>query len=227
MRILAIVQGEFGHRKVRNLRKHAPLDWRVDTLELPPVLPLILDDPDEHLPSNLPGADLVLALGESSSAMQLVPEVMKKCGAKSAIVPIDDSEWLPPGLKTQIKEELESLGVAVVFPAPFCALTGGKDPVIKAFSDYFGKPELKIEVEDGVIKDVKVLRDAPCGNTRYVAEKLRGVCIEKASMLAQQYHHQYPCLASSIKDKHAHDNMMNRAGRILEKEIKRNLPSTG
>ncbi len=225
MRILAIVQGEFGNRKVRNLRKHAPSEWRVEALKLPPALPLILDDLDEFLPDHLPDVDLVLALGESPSAMELVPEVVRRSGAKAAIIPVDDSEWLPPGLKAQIKRELESLGVAFVFPTPFCALAGGRDPRIKGFSEYFGKPELRVEVEDGFVREVKVLRDAPCGNTRYVAEKLRGARVEKASMLAQQYHHQYPCLASSIKDRYAHDNMMNRAGRILEKEIKRNLPS--
>jgi hypothetical protein len=227
MRILAIVQGGFGQRKVKNIRKHAPPSWRVKVCKLSSHLPPILDEPEDHLPPELPKAELVLALGESSSAMQLIPDVVRKCGAKAVIVPIDNTEWLPPGLKAQIKEELESLGAAAAFPAPFCSLTGGKDRRIKAFSEYFGKPELKVEVEDGLIKEVRVLRDAPCGNTHYVAEKLRGEGVEKASIIAQQYHHQYPCLASSIKDKYAHDNMMNRAGRIIEKEIKRNLPTAG
>jgi thymidylate synthase len=227
MRILAIVQGGFGRRKVTNLRVYAPGDWEVEVCALPPSLPLVLDDPGEYLPDKLSRADLVLALGESPSAMQLVPEVVRKTGAEAVIVPVDNRDWLPPGLMSQLKEELESMGVCVAFPAPFCALKGGKDERIRAFSKYFGKPELKIEVGNGVIRDVEVVRDAPCGNTRYVADKLIGVRVDKASMLAQQYHHQFPCLASSIKDKYAHDNMMNRAGRILEKEIKKHLPSAG
>lgn len=224
MRILAIIQGEFGHRKVRNLRAHAPQGWRVEAFELPAGLPLLLDDLEEYLPVNLPRADLVLALGESPSAMQLVAEVARKSGAKAVIVPIDDREWLPPGLEMQLKRELDSLGVASAFPSPFCALRGGRDERINTFSRYFGRPELEVEVEGGVVQEVEVLCDAPCGNTRYVAERLRGARVGQATMLAQQYHHQYPCLASSIKDKHAHDNIMNRAGRILEKEIKRCLP---
>jgi hypothetical protein len=227
MRILAIIQGEFGHRKVRNLRAHAPSGWRVEACELPHSLPLLLDDLEEYLPVNLPRADLVLALGESPSAMQLVPEVVKKSSAKAVIVPIDDRAWLSPGLEMQLKKEFDSLGVASAFPTPFCALRGGKDERINTFSRYFGRPELEVEIEDGGIHEVKVLCDAPCGNTRYVAERLRGARVGQATMLAQQYHHQYPCLASAIKDKYAHDNIMNRAGRILEKEIKKHLPLNG
>lgn len=227
MRILAIVQGGFGHRKVKNILKYAPSDWVVEVCQLSPSLPLVLDDPEGYLPADIPQSELVLALGESSSAMQLVPEVVRRSKARAVIVPVDNQEWLPPGLKSQLKEELMELGVAVVFPTPFCALGGGKDVRIEIFSKFFGKPELEVDVKDGVIRGMKVICDAPCGNTRYVAERLKGVRIDKAPMLAQQYHHQYPCLASSIKDKYAHDNMMNRAGRILEKEIKKHLPSAG
>ena len=226
MRVLAIVQGEFGHRKVRNIRAHAPKGWRIEAWELPHSLPPLLDDLEEYLPGNSSKAELVLALGESPSAMQLVPEVARKARAKAVIVPIDDREWLPSGLELQLNREFKALGIASAFPTPFCTLMGGKDERINAFSKYFGMPELKVEVEDGVIKEVKVLCDAPCGNTRYVAGRLIGTRVEEATMLVQQYHHQYPCLASSIKDKHAHDNIMNRAGRILEKEIKRSLRLT-
>ncbi len=227
MRVLAIVQGGFGLRKVANLREHAPKDWEIEVCSLPPILPQVLDNPNDYLPERLLRCDLLLALGESSSSMQLVPEAARKSGARAVIVPVDNREWLPPGLESQLKKELKSMGVPVAFPAPFCALKGGRDETIKAFSKHFGRPKLKVDAEDGVIRDIRVICDAPCGNTRYVAEKLTGVRVDKAPMLAQQHHHQYPCLASSIKDKYAHDNMMNRAGRILEKEIKKHLPSAG
>lgn len=226
MRVLAIVQGEFGSRKVRNLREHAPEGWGIEALELPLNLPLVLDDLEEYLPTELQEAELVLALGESPSAMQLVPEVVKKTRAKAVIVPIDDRAWLPSGLERQLKRELDALGVGHAFPTPFCALKGSGNKVIKDFARYFGAPKVEVEAEGGVIRKVKVVCDAPCGNTRYAAEKLVGRRVEAAPMLAQQYHHQYPCLASSIKDKDAHDNMMNRAGRILEKEIRRSLRLT-
>jgi len=223
MRIIAIVQGEFGRRKVRNLRAHSPKDWDIESWEVPSDLPLVLDDLEAYLPDELPKSDLVLALGESPPAMQIVPEVIKKANAKAVIVPIDDRSWLPPGLEDQLKREFESRGIFHAFPSPFCALAGSKDKWINDFSRFFGKPKMAVEIEQGVIKEVRVIRDAPCGNTRYVARKLAGVEVEKATMLAQQYHHQHPCLASSIKDRYAHDNMMNRASRILEKEIKKRL----
>ncbi len=207
MHILAVVQGEFGRRKVRNIKKHCPEGWGIYVHELPDTLPTILDEPEDFLPGNLPTADLLLALGEAPAAAQLIPEIAKLAKVKAVLAPIDDREWLPLGLENQIKNELRSRGVAFAFPMPFCVLHG-------------------IRCAGGIIQEMKVERDAPCGNTRYVAQKLIGAKTETAAILAQQYHHQYPCLASSIKDKHAHDNIMNRAGRILEKEIKRCLRST-
>lgn len=182
MRILAIVQGEFGKRKVENIKKFMPAGWSMEMRELPRRLPLVIDDAEQFLPKQITDADLLLALGESPAAAQLIPELAKFVRAKAVIAPVDDHDWLPEGMKTQLKM------------------------YVAEFARYFGKPELKIKVEEGKIKEVTVLRDTP--------------------VVAQQYHHQYPCLASSIKERHVHDNLMNRAGRLLEVAIKKELKST-
>ncbi len=123
MRILAVVQGNFGTRKVENIRSHGPSDWTVEVFTPPRALPQIIDEPEEFLPEELPRADLLLYLGESPGAAQLVPEMASLSGARAVIAPIDNSAWLPPGLANQLQRELDSMGIASVFPRPFCTLT--------------------------------------------------------------------------------------------------------
>jgi hypothetical protein len=53
MRILAAVQGNWGKRKVENIRKNGPTTWSIEVFEPPLALPLIIDDPDEFLPKSL------------------------------------------------------------------------------------------------------------------------------------------------------------------------------
>lgn len=67
MRILAVVQGNFGTRKVANIRSHGPADWTIEVFTPPGSLPQIIDDPEEFLPADLPQADLLLYLCESPS----------------------------------------------------------------------------------------------------------------------------------------------------------------
>ncbi len=222
MRILALVQGNFGKRKAENIRKHMPREWSVEVHELPRSLPLVIDDIEQFFPGQT-GADLLLALGESPAAAQLIPEIAKLIGAKAVIACVDNHDWLPEGMMTQVKKELASSGIDIVFPTPFCVLAGSKNRYIAEFAKHFGKPELKIKVEGDKIKSVEVLRDAPCGNTRYVARRLVGVSVRDALIVAQQYHHQYPCLASPIKERRRHDNLMNRAGRLLEAAVRKEV----
>lgn len=222
MRIFALVQGEFGRRKVENIRKYAPSSWSVEMHELPRNLPLVIDDTEQFFPKKS-RADLFLALGESPAAAQLIPEIARLLEVKAVIAPVDNHEWLPEGMRTQVKRELEFDGIEVIFPTPFCVLAGSRNKYIAEFARHFGKPEIEIKLEGGQIKEVIVTRDAPCGNTRYVAQRMQGLSVKSASIIAQQYHHQYPCLASSIKERHRHDNLMNRAGRLLEAAIKKKV----
>ena len=118
MRILAIVQGNYGQRKVTNIRQRGPAHWRLETYTPPSVLPFLIDDPEEFLPETLPQADLVLAMVESPSAAQLIPAIAQLSGAKAVLCPIDNSAWVPTGLKSQIQRELDEAGVGSAFPKP-------------------------------------------------------------------------------------------------------------
>jgi hypothetical protein len=235
IRILALHQGHYGERIVEHIRKSAPEDWMLEVIIPPRVLPAIIDDPGEFLPSDISQADLLLALSESPETAQLVPAIARLSGVKAIIMPVDNSAWLPLGLKNQLQRELAGMGIAAVFPRTFCTLTenatgyGGDietydNERIAAFAAYFGRPRLKIEVDasGNRIVRVEVERSAPCGSTHYVAEKLVGVPVAEAVPQAGLHAHHYPCLAS-MQMEPAGDTLMHISGYVVNDEVEREL----
>jgi hypothetical protein len=214
MRILVAIQGHYGQRIADNIRKYGPADWKVYSYTLPQDLPAVIDDADQFLPKELPAADLLISLGEHPGVAQMIPDMAKKSGAKAVIAPADNRVWLPPGLAKQIKRKLESMGVDMVYPVPFCTLTekDSQNQYIREFAKYFGRLEVDIELDKDRIKRVAVIRGAPCGCSPYVADGLAGVwerdAVEKAGLL----HHQYPCLSTMVMDQEFEDTLMHRAG---------------
>ncbi len=232
MRILAIITGEYGQRHVDNIRAHGPNDWVVDVWRAPTTLPLIVDYPEDYVPESLPPADLILALQEHKGVAELIPEVAKMTGAQAVIAPVDNVAWLPPGLANQLRGWLAHMGVASVFPKPFCSLTEThynvrrhretyEHPLIGGFARYFGQPELKLTVDPDArtITAVELVRDACCGCARYVAEKLVGVSADDAEQQAGLAHHHYPCLASMVKDPDFGDTLMHVSGHLLKDNV--------
>lgn len=235
MRILVMYQGHYGQRIADNIKRSALPDWIIEVHNLPRRLPLVIDEPEEFLPANLPQADLLLALTESQEAAQLIPGLAKRSGAKAVITPIDNSAWLPLGLRNQIQRELANIGVASIFPKTFCTLTEkeagfGNDiepynsECIARFARLFGRPKLKIQVdwESGQIVKVEVQRSAPCGSTHLVAEKLTGVHIKEAVPQGGLHAHHYPCLASMSMEPTG-DTLMHISGYVVNEEVEREI----
>ncbi len=226
MRILVAIQGHYGQRIADNIRKYGPADWKVYSYTFPQDLPAIIDDADQFLPKELPAADLLISLGEHPGVAQMIPDMVKKSGAKAVIAPADNRVWLPPGLAKQIRRKLESMGVDMVYPVPFCTLTekDSQSQFIREFAKYFGRLEVTVDFHRDRIEKVTVIKGAPCGCSPYVADGLMGVwerdAVEKAGLL----HHQYPCLATMVMDQEFEDTLMHRAGLMtklaVEKAIK-------
>jgi hypothetical protein len=232
LKLLAVVQGQWGERIADNLARHSPPGWSVNRWSAPRALPLMLDDPAELLPPHLPAADVVLALGDTPAAAQLIPDVVRRSGARAVIAPIDRNESLPPGLVTQLRAWLADLGATAVFPKPFCTLTESSynqppirveyhDPLIAAFARHFGRPELSLTInEDRQVAAAAVTRDSACGCARYVAEQLIGVTVDEAEAEAGMLHHHYPCLAGMTQDADYGDTLMHVSGHLMRAAVR-------
>jgi len=242
MRILVFVQGSGGERIFRNVKERSPAGWTVESIKLPPVLPAIIDEPEQFIASDLPRTDVILFLGESPQAPQLIPDVAIAAGAKAVIAPIDNSSFMPPGLKNQLQRRLAALGIAAAFPRTFCTLTENSygyrrsvesydSEVIAAFARHFGRPKLKIKIDQvtNKIEAVEVERGAPCGTTHYTAQRLVGLSADEAVPGAALICHYYPCHASMQQeqiDKDMFDTLMHLSGYLINEAVEEALFGT-
>ncbi len=235
MRILIVIQGPYGERIARNVKQRSPGDWGVDSVRLTTALPPVIDDPDEFLPVGLPSSDMVIFLSESQQSPQLIPDIVNATGAGAVIAPVDNSQWMPEGLKNQIQKELADRGIASAWPKTFCTLTENsygyrhatesyKSEVIAEFAKYFGKPKFRITVnpETKLIEAVEVVRGAPCGSSHHTAEGLVGVHADEAVPKAGLLCHHYPCQASMRQeqiDKSLYDTLMHLSGYVVNEDV--------
>ncbi len=230
MRIFAIVQGQYGQRIVENIRTYGPKGWTVESWRPPADLPAMLDDPEAYLPLHVPPSDLILALGESPAVAQLIPDIVRRAGARAVIAPVDHSSWLPEGLIRQLEVRLNQMGVAAVFPRPFCSLTEDaynvrhqrvaySNPWIAEFARHFGRPVFRIRAANGIVQSVEVERDTACGCARFVAEHLVGQSIGEAVFQAGILHHHYPCLAGMAMEKVLGDTLLHVSGQLMRQAV--------
>ncbi len=221
MRLLVFIQGYYGGRILGHIKGHAPEGWGLHHYALPESLHPIIEAPEEVVEAFKfkREIDLVIFMGQSPSAFSLLPEVMKRVSARSVIVPIDDYSWLPLGLESQLRAELEEMGVEAVFPRTFCTLSPTGSRWIDEFAEVYGSPLLKIVEENDVVKTVRVLRGAPCGSTMYMAEKLPGTKVEIAGARAAILVQIYPCLASRRIERYFGDAPIHVAGHLVSKAV--------
>jgi thymidylate synthase len=233
MRILAIVNSDYGVRHLNNITQFAPSHWVINQWRAPVFFPMVIDYPEEFIPSTFSPADLILSFAEHKGVAELIPDIAKLTGAKAVIAAVDNENCLPRGLARQLRGWLEKMDVACATPKPLCSLTETdygvtrrqrldyKSEFISEFAHYFGKPEFSIIVDPQSRKiiSVDVKRDAVCGCARYVADKLVGVSADDAEFEAGMAHHHYPCLASMGIDIDFGDTLLHISGNIMKDNI--------
>ncbi|MCL2687392.1 MAG: thymidylate synthase [Methanobrevibacter sp.] len=235
MRIFILSSGEYGSRIVNGLAIHGFAPNIIGIHEFPSKDELsdFIEDVTEYVPSNIPEADLIIAVGMHGDINMVIPPVVKKSGAKSAIAAIYHPQQIPFGLQNEIKSELDD-DITIVFPKPFCSLTSVGDEFIDKFTEKFGKPKLIIETNSGSdeidvnsnIISVNVVRGAPCGATWFVAENIIGIPAKEAEFEANKKHHNFPCQASMATDKQSGDTILHLASYKIKEAVKRAIGFT-
>ncbi len=217
MKIFILSSGEYGSRIVNNIAAQGFAKNIVGIEEFSEELPEFIDDIEEYIPSNIPECDLIISIGLFGDINLVIPAIAEKSGASTIIVPIHNPQQIPAGLQSEIKSLVKK--ATIVFPKPFCSLKPLGDEYIDKFTEVFGKPELEISGETQ-IKEVKVLRGAPCGSTDYIAQNIVGIPLEEAEFEAGNKLHNYPCLASMNVDPMVGDTIMHLAGYKAKEAVK-------
>ena len=180
------------------------------------------------------GAILLLSFAEHRGVAELLPDIAQNIGAKAVIAAVDNEVWLPRGLSRQLRGWLERMDIACATPKPLCSLTEDdygitrrdrlpyESKEISEFARYFGKPNLKVDVdpETRKITSAEVKVDAVCGCARHVADGLIGLSVDEAEEKAGLLHHHFPCLASMTKlNDFNHDTLMHESGHLIVNNI--------
>ncbi|MDI9642351.1 MAG: DUF166 family protein [Archaeoglobaceae archaeon] len=192
--------------------------FEVKVYEVNTELPTLIENPRDYLnlPEDFKPELIVSYLLHPDLNLELIRQASER-GVKIVVV----SGGAKSGSYKQLKEEGDRVGVRV-FWEEICCTT----PKIEGseFFELFGSPEFEIEVENGVIKDVKVKRSSFCGSTYYVAEKIKGLRIEEAPSKAGYYTQIFPCIASRGLQGGIH-KAANAHKKAVEKAIQEALAS--
>jgi len=197
----------------------------------PSELPAFIDNPEKYMPKKIPKADLCVASGLHKDLLLELPHSIQKVGIKGLIVPIEDFNEVPSGLRKQVEERCQELGLENAFPKPFCSLEPADKPTISRFVNELkvGRPSLEIStVKRGkheVIDSSIVRRSAPCGSTWYIARKLAEVKTRKEPLYdaIAKAHHSYPCTATMNVDPEAKEPILHMGGYIIREEVEKAL----
>ena len=130
------------------------------------------------------------------------------------------------------------MGVAAIFPLPFCSLTQEhsgfgrwdepyrKSPVT-CFARHFGRPSFTLKTDgDGQrIEEVVVIRGAPCGSTHFTAAKKKGTLVAEVVPSGGLIALHYPCLDSMHLQRidGQVETLMHVSGRIVNEELETSI----
>ena len=109
---------------------------------------------------------------------------------------------------------------------PVCCALSQKEK-LGEYGDMFGAPEFELEVKDGKVISIKVLRGAPCGATWTAAEKVTGLPLDEAATRIG-LETQFMCSADpSNWDVIYGKSPVHVAGEMHKTALKKSLKKTG
>jgi len=198
----------------------------------PSEFPAFIDNPEEYMPKKIPKADLCIASGLHKDLLLELPHHLQEVGLKGLIVPIEDFNEVPSGLRKQVERVCQELRLENAFPKPFCSLEPSEDkPTISRFLNELkvGRPRLEISTakrgKHEVIDSAIVTRSAPCGSTWYIARKLIGVETRKEVLYdaIAKAHHSYPCTATMSVDPEVKEPLLHIGGYTIREAVEKAL----
>lgn len=189
-------------------------------IDVPAVLPAMIDDPEEFFPEEIPEHDIILAL---SVHEELLISFITACtGSRAVIVPVEETGWVTPYARKKIGEICKDKGIEYAFPKPFCSFAP-QTGVLARFRKEFriGRPEIKFTVRNGVIEQTRVMSSAPCGATYYVARNLEHKKITEELLYAADLHlSSFPCTSDHSLDTEFNDSITHEAVKIQKHVLK-------
>ena len=188
-----ITRGKYGHRLIDTVKEHS--DFSVVTSDLPELVPLFIEDPDQYLEAlnfdkRVFSAEIVITYSLHPDLTSAIAKFASRAGVRSLIVPGGPSRASIP----ELNQISEASGMDIEVHEICCTLE--PNDFNRPFTDIFGSPSLEVKTKNEKIVDVKVLKGAPCGSTWYMAKEIIGVPLKDAPPKAGLLIQHYPCRAA-------------------------------
>jgi hypothetical protein len=152
-KIMVFQQNGSGEKKIQGLLHYGKDLFELEVVNIDDMLPLVLDDTSAYLPEDI-SCELVLDFLRHNDLSTDLADLCSKKG-----IPI-------------ISSGKKIVGKKAITPPTCCGLP--RLAGLGNYGDSFGAPEFEVEIEDGKIADVKVIRGAPCGASWEAAKRLIG-----------------------------------------------------
>lgn len=190
-----ITRGKYGRRLIESIK--SKLEFKVSSIELPESLPDFIEYPRDFIASlNLDkkvlSRDLIITY---TLHPDLTPEIIRLAGENGARAVIIAGGMSIAGGQRELVELSEKYDMHIEVHDICCEIEECGNDIIDRFASLFGMPEVKINIKNGIVSKVDVIRSAPCGSTQHMAKGLIGKSIEDAPAHAGLLVQQYPCRA--------------------------------
>jgi hypothetical protein len=190
-----ITRGKYGLRLIENIRSNS--NFNVSSIELPDSLPDFIEDPAEfvaglNLDKSFFSKDLIITY---TMHPDLTPVIVRLAGENGSHAIIIAGGIGKAGGQDELLALSGKYGIHIEIHEICCDIGLSSDNTVTEFLSYFGKPEIKVTTKDGLIRNIKVIRGAPCGSTWHMANGLLGSKADEAPAKGGLLVQQYPCRA--------------------------------
>ncbi|KUK72754.1 DUF166 domain-containing protein [Methanobacterium sp. 42_16] len=192
LNVVIVTDGPYGERAFENIKKN----FETEFIELEKPESMFMDEidiPEEELAKIKDANVLITYTQHPDLTLDLVDLVNKDVDY------IIVAAWMGEGFKNQL-EVYEN----VTCPYIMCELEENGNEIFDKFTSKIGKPKIDIQLENGHIVAINVVRSSPCGSTTFVADYLldkysRVQDLENLPIEAGLKLQHYPCRAAKMR----------------------------
>lgn len=192
LNVVIVTDGPYGERAYENIKEK----FNTEFIELEKPTSMFIDEVNfpEDVLNKIKQSNIVITYTQHPDlTLDLIDSVNKF--VDHVIV----AAWSGEGFKNQL-EMYEN----VTCPYIMCELEENGDDVFDKFTSKIGKPKVDIQLENGKIAIIDVIRSSPCGSTvfvsDYISEKYFGSDdLENVPIEAGLKLQHYPCRAAKMR----------------------------
>jgi hypothetical protein len=173
MNILVFEQNGSGAQKISGIKRFGNPDDTVTIVDIDARLPEFVDEPEDYIDEKSMDGDLVL---NYLTHPDLSHYLIELCTEKKIPI-VSSGKHSDKGY------------------TPFTCCGLGRHKKLGSYGEYFGFPEYRVELEGEIIRNIQVIRGAPCGATWDTISEVIGVPIDEAMSLLPRLV-QYHCTAN-------------------------------